>query len=283
MLQALFSLPDPQPMAFKGGTSLSKVDGIIGRFSEDVDITLDYQAFNDGFDPFADGASRNRIRRCSDRLKARVASYILDIVGPALDGAAERLAANGRYRIHIGDDGETIRFAYPSAVEEAGGYVGSEVLLECGGRNVIDPNEQHAIVPDIAALTPDLDYPAATVTILSPDRTVVGEGHAHPCRMPPPAAGEPARTALAPLIRPDVPLGSRCWPGRTLRPRPPAGCRPAHERCSCTPATPTTINASTANGASFPTTSSPAPCNPTTTPCATPASWVTTHRNSTHR
>ena len=171
VLQALFSMPDPHPMAFKGGTSLSKVYRIIDRFSEDVDVTLDYRAFNDGFDPFADGASRNQTRLFSERLKARVASYIGDVVAPALDGAAERLAANGRHDIHIGDDGETIRFAYPSAVEAPGGYVRSEVLLEFGGRNVIDPNERHAIVPDIAALTPDLDYPAATVTVLSPSRT----------------------------------------------------------------------------------------------------------------
>ena len=56
VLQALFSMPDPHPMAFKGGTSLSKVYRIIDRFSEDVDIILDYRAFDDGFDPFADHA-----------------------------------------------------------------------------------------------------------------------------------------------------------------------------------------------------------------------------------
>ena len=59
VLQALFSMPDPHPMAFKGGMSLSKVYRIIDRFSEDVDVTLDYRAFNDRFDPFADDASRN--------------------------------------------------------------------------------------------------------------------------------------------------------------------------------------------------------------------------------
>ena len=171
VLQALFSMPDPHPMAFKGGTSLSKVYGVIDRFSEDVDITLDYRAFDDGFDPFADDASRTRIRRFSERLRDRVAHYIRDAVAPALDAAAEHLSADGRHDIHIGDDGETLRFAYPSAVEEPGGFVRSEVLLEFGGRNVIDPNERHAIVPDIAALTPKLDYPAATVTVLSPART----------------------------------------------------------------------------------------------------------------
>ena len=95
-----------------------------------MDVTLDYRAFNDRFDPFTDDASRNQIKLFSNRLKARVASYIRDAVGPALDAAAERLVADGRHDIHIDDDGETIRFAYPSAVEEAGGYVRSEVLLE---------------------------------------------------------------------------------------------------------------------------------------------------------
>ena len=33
VLQALFSMPNPHPMAFKGGTSLSKVYRIIDRFS----------------------------------------------------------------------------------------------------------------------------------------------------------------------------------------------------------------------------------------------------------
>ncbi|MDE2912010.1 MAG: nucleotidyl transferase AbiEii/AbiGii toxin family protein [Paracoccaceae bacterium] len=171
VLEALFSMPDPHPMAFKGGTSLSKVYGVIDRFSEDVDVTLDYRAFEDSFDPFAEGASRTQIRRFSEHLKDRVAIYVCDVVAPALDTAAGRLAPNGRYEIHLGDDGETLRFAYPSAVEEPGGYANSAVLLEFGGRNVIDPNEQHEIVPDIAAMTQDLDFPTATVTVLSPTRT----------------------------------------------------------------------------------------------------------------
>ncbi len=171
VLDALFSMPDPHPMAFKGGTSLSKVYGVIDRFSEDVDVTLDYRAFDDGFDPFADGASRTATRLFSERLRERVASHVRDAVAPALDDAARRLAPDGRYDIHLGEDGETIRFAYPSAIDAPDSYVASEVLLEFGGRNVIVPNERHAIVPDIAALTDGLDYPAATVTVLSPART----------------------------------------------------------------------------------------------------------------
>src|SRR5262245_21597268 len=41
-LKQAFSLPDPPAgLLFKGGTSLSKVFGVIERFSEDVDLSFD--------------------------------------------------------------------------------------------------------------------------------------------------------------------------------------------------------------------------------------------------
>ncbi len=171
VLQVLFSIPDRHPMAFKGGTSLSKVYGVIDRFSEDVDITFDYRAFAEGFDPFAPGVSRSAIRRFGDRLKSHVESYTRDVAGPALEAAADGLPASVRSAVRIDEGGERVRFAYPSAIENSLDYLASEVLLEFGGRNVVDPNERHEIVPDIAAMTDGLDYPTATVTVLSPART----------------------------------------------------------------------------------------------------------------
>ena len=70
VLDTLFAMPDHHPMAFKGGTSLSKVYRIIDRFSEDVDLTLDYRAFDDDFNPFHPDASRSAISRFSDRLRS---------------------------------------------------------------------------------------------------------------------------------------------------------------------------------------------------------------------
>lgn len=43
ILQQLFAMPDLPDMAFKGGTALSKVFGVIERFSEDVDVSVDYR------------------------------------------------------------------------------------------------------------------------------------------------------------------------------------------------------------------------------------------------
>lgn len=44
VLDILFQLPCRKPMAFKGGTSLSKVYKAIDRFSEDIDVTVDYRS-----------------------------------------------------------------------------------------------------------------------------------------------------------------------------------------------------------------------------------------------
>lgn len=62
VLQTLFAMPDRLPMAFKGGTSLSKVFGAIHRFSEDVDVTLDFHGLDGSFDPFVPGISKNRLK-----------------------------------------------------------------------------------------------------------------------------------------------------------------------------------------------------------------------------
>jgi len=171
ILQVLFAIPDHHPMAFKGGTSLSKVYAIIDRFSEDVDITLDYRAFKINFDPFADDVSNNKIKQFSDRLKTRVKSYTQDVVMPALAKASETLATCGQHKIRVDNHGEKVWFSYPSAVEDQDDYLASEVLLEFGGRNVIDPNEHYTIRPDIASVTSDIDYPEVAVTVLSPSRT----------------------------------------------------------------------------------------------------------------
>lgn len=171
VLQTLFSIPHYHPMAFKGGTSLSKVYGIIDRFSEDLDITLDYRYFSDDFDPFSPTASRTKINQFSGRLKSYVKQYAEEIVGPHFETAAVKLKTHTEQTIRIDGTGEKIWFNYPSAVEGQDDYLKSEVLIELGGRNVIDPNERHTIRPYVAPLIEGINFPEARVTVLSPSRT----------------------------------------------------------------------------------------------------------------
>lgn len=62
VLDILFSLPCRKPMAFKGGTSLSKVYRAIDRFSEDIDVTVDYRSLVPGAPELA-AITSNRQRR----------------------------------------------------------------------------------------------------------------------------------------------------------------------------------------------------------------------------
>lgn len=175
-LKTLFTMPDRLPMAFKGGTSLSKVFGAINRFSEDVDITLDYRALGDAFDPFVPDISHTRLKKFGDALKSFVRDHAHSVVAPYFQ---KQLAAQFRfdksqaeaYRLELSDDGEQMRVYYPSVLEAAGGYVSTSVLIEFGGRNITEPSEEHDVQPDIATHVNGLEFPRSRVRVLSPART----------------------------------------------------------------------------------------------------------------
>ena len=171
------SLPDP---LFKGGTSLSKVYGIIGRFSEDIDVVLDRHAL--GFagedDPIhIDGTNRRKRRleelaaTCSQTVQCSVRQILherftheLGVEGWSLDPDAADA------------DGQSLQFAYPVGLEGplygAIGYMRPVVRLEFGCRGDVWPAEEREIRPYVAETFPALfTSPACPVRVLSPGRT----------------------------------------------------------------------------------------------------------------
>lgn len=171
VLQQLFQMPGRLTMAFKGGTSLSKVFDAISRFSEDVDVTLDYREFHSEINPFDAQTSRRQIGKLSDSLKAYVRDHAHGVAAPHF---AEQLRAqieSEHARVEINDNGEELRIHYPSALNQGSGYVSNSVLVEFGGRNITEPNAEHQIQPYIADRLPNLTFPSAMVTVLSPTRT----------------------------------------------------------------------------------------------------------------
>lgn len=83
VLKELFSLP--KKMAFKGGTSLSKCFGLIDRFSEDVDVTIDFREFFPNLDLSQE--SRNSLKTKRERIKDEVNNYVINTVIPKLQQA----------------------------------------------------------------------------------------------------------------------------------------------------------------------------------------------------
>lgn len=173
VLKQLFEMPDRLNMAFKGGTSLSKVYSIIDRFSEDIDITLDYRQFNAFSDLNMDlnQLGRNARKRLDVALKLEVKTYTENIVAPYLREMVSGLRRSKNHEVKVSENGESLYFTYPSAVGGRGDYMLDHVLIEFGGRNIIDPNENWIVKPYIADVADVFEYPSSNITVLSPERT----------------------------------------------------------------------------------------------------------------
>ena len=173
VLQHLFGMPGGLPMAFKGGTSLSKVFSVIERFSEDVDVTIDYRHLGCEI-PLSEMMllSGRRRTQIGDALKAKVQTYTTEIVRPYLKAQLDKLPCGQECDVAISEDGENLHVIYPSRVPERGVYLREFVLLEFGGRNLIEPNGIYTIQPEIAKLYEAVNFPMATgVVVLAAERT----------------------------------------------------------------------------------------------------------------
>jgi len=167
VLGKLFSLPCRKPMAFKGGTSLSKVYRAIDRFSEDIDITIDCHSLVDNF-PDVSTISNTQLRKLSDSLRISLKKHVLDELVPSL---SESLSGYN-VRLEIEDDAaEKLRIHYPSVVHGVGDYLGNNILIEFGGRNDIEPKNKVEITPDLAAHVLGMSNATVMIDVLAPERT----------------------------------------------------------------------------------------------------------------
>src|SRR6202142_2007741 len=85
LLGILFESEFAGSLVFKGGTSLSKVFGVIDRFSEDIDLSLSPAFLNL---PKA-GTSRNQANKWMIRAEAACGAAVRDQIAPALEAVAE--------------------------------------------------------------------------------------------------------------------------------------------------------------------------------------------------
>ncbi len=170
-LEQLFTIKTDVKMAFKGGTSLSKVYRIIDRFSEDLDITLDYRNLFPKMDPF--DISRNQMNKnIRPQLQNRVKQHIHGVILPNISDSFNGIT-KGKGKIEVIDSREEISLHYPSGLDSGTSYMKDQIRLEFGGCNAIEPSAPCEIKPDIAEIPfrVPLSFPKATVVVLSPKRT----------------------------------------------------------------------------------------------------------------
>jgi hypothetical protein len=174
VLKQLFSIEALKDrLLFKGGTSLSKVFHAINRFSEDIDLAVDYVAlgFKGDKDPRQEGISKTKRAGILDEMMAECRRYIAGDFLTALRGRCEEILGkiNG-WSLKVSDqDPNSVQFRYPAASTKNLAYVAPQVVLELGTHAEFVPHDNFTIRSLAAEEFPDVikDKDVAVVALLA--------------------------------------------------------------------------------------------------------------------
>lgn len=155
LLGILFDSQFAGSLVFKGGTSLSKVFGVIDRFSEDIDLSLspDFLKLPEA------GTSRNQANKWMTRAEAACGSAVQNQIAPALEAVATgTLGKHNRawfeYLTDPGTHSPVLLFHYPSAQPAGFEYLKRAVKLEFGSLTDQQPVGRHPVRPWVAEVLP---------------------------------------------------------------------------------------------------------------------------------
>lgn len=162
--------PWKKQLAFKGGTSLSKAFGLIKRFSEDVDLILDWRLLGYGKDePWL---SRSNTQQDIFNVKAneKSAAFLKDVFVPRL---REDLEAELCRAVEIDIDAadpNTVVFNYPCTFSDAS--ILREIRIESGSLAAWTPARYKPISPYAADFYPHVfKQPQTSVYTVEAERT----------------------------------------------------------------------------------------------------------------
>ncbi len=177
MLAQIFSIDELKAnLVFKGGTSLSKVFSLIERFSEDIDLAVDYTmlGFTGARDPLAPHLSRTKQMALLGEMLSACQSYIAgEFLERLRARCTEVLGPEESWRLAIDEqDLNIVHFFYPSAIRAKVAYVAPRVTLELGTHAEFIPRGEFVIRAFAAAEFPKLfEQAEVPVTSLLAKRT----------------------------------------------------------------------------------------------------------------
>jgi hypothetical protein len=167
-IDALFSSGLGKHLVFKGGTSLSKAYAVIGRFSEDIDVTYDVRELIPEL--VGDGAPVPKSNSQADKWRVaidkKLAAWVHDKALAAINKHVEATGVD----VGVVVEGTNIYIDY-DPLAKGTGYVAPRVKLEFGARSTGKPFEERKITCDAAEHLPDLEFPTAQPKVMLPKRT----------------------------------------------------------------------------------------------------------------
>lgn len=139
---------------FKGGTSLSKSYHVIERFSEDIDLILDWRKIiNDESNPW-DERSKTKQDTYNKQINKAAAEFYRDELVPVLNKELTQKLGDGEWVSVDSYDEMVVNFMYPRDFELE--YIVPVVRLEIGPLAEWLPSHKTVIEPFVAEKYPDV-------------------------------------------------------------------------------------------------------------------------------
>jgi hypothetical protein len=198
LLGCLFAVPDLRPdLVFKGGTSLSKVFGVIDRFSEDIDLSVSPGSLGWNENDLDEAPSASMRTKRMKKLEADCIRTVEQRFLPAIEAVIRaRLGAPAsdawlRFEIDAVSKSPVLLFRYPTSTEVGTGYIQPIVKIELGSLTDQRPTGTHSVRPMVADVAPDeFDDFTAEVVALEVERTfwekatILHAEHHRPAELP---------------------------------------------------------------------------------------------------
>ena len=135
-------------LLFKGGTSLSKIYHAINRFSEDIDLAVDYVAlgFTGDRDPRREGLSKTKRAALLAEMMTACQQYIgSEFIAVLRERCEEILGNREDWTLAVSElDANVVRFQYPLAAATLD-YIKPQVILELGTHAEFVPRDRFTI------------------------------------------------------------------------------------------------------------------------------------------
>ncbi|MEI6036141.1 MAG: nucleotidyl transferase AbiEii/AbiGii toxin family protein [Verrucomicrobiae bacterium] len=148
-------------LVFKGGTALSKVFGIIRRFSEDIDLSVSPATLGISENDLNGAGSRRQREQWMADLEARCGRWVAEHLQPELERSIStviRAVSSGQNWLEFEMDAAThspvLHFQYPTTMEAGATYIRRRVKLEFGSLTDQRPAGRHRVRPWVADILP---------------------------------------------------------------------------------------------------------------------------------
>lgn len=173
MLQLIFDSELSENIIFKGGTSLSKNGNLIERFSEDIDLAVNYEYF---------GLNDEPTKKQLKKLRKSSSLFVREALAGAISSQIERYGLKDQLSITVEPDGEGdstypeprhIYIQYQSVLPSFLDYIKPMIVLEVGARSLMEPSVELQVKSIIENTLPQIstDVVQVKATTAAPQKT----------------------------------------------------------------------------------------------------------------